>query len=138
IQINGLGHRVVGVMKPDFQCLSESTALWLPMTDPITTDDRSSRDLMVVGRLRDAADTPQLQAQAAFLATQLAAEHPDNDAGWQFSITGTIPVRRDEAIVLALVVLLPFLFLELRAPISQTSSRLGLSAVNVRSQCGSH
>jgi putative ABC transport system permease protein len=111
IQINGLEHRVVGVMKPEFQYLSESTALWLPMKDPITTDDRGSRELIVVGRLRNTADTPQLQAQAALLATQLAAEHPDNDAGWQFSITGTIPVRRDEAIVLAFVVLLPFLVL---------------------------
>jgi predicted permease len=111
IEINGLAHRVIGVMRPEFQYLSESTALWLPMKDPVTADDRSSRDLIVVGRIRSAGDMPQLRAQAALLATQLAAEHPDNDAGWQFSLTGTIPVRRDEAIVLALIVLLPFLVL---------------------------
>src|SRR5262249_46203956 len=48
---------------------------------------------------------------AAVLAGQLASEHPDTNAGWQFNVTSSIPVRRDEAIVLTLVVLLPFLVL---------------------------
>ena len=51
IDINGLTHRVIGVMKPDFQYLSEGTALWLPMKDPATTDDRTARGLLAVGRI---------------------------------------------------------------------------------------
>jgi putative ABC transport system permease protein len=111
IQINGVAHKVIGVMKPEFQYLSEGTALWLPRKEPTTADDRSSRDFITVGRLRHPGDLSQLQAQASVLANQLAAEHPDTDAGWQMNVTRAIPVRNDEAIVLGLVVLLPSLVL---------------------------
>jgi putative ABC transport system permease protein len=111
IEINGVAHRIIGVMKPDFQYLSEDTGLWLPIKDPASTDDRSERGLMAVGRLRRLEDMPQLQVQLAALSTQLAAEHAQTDAGWQFNITNTVPVRRDEAIVLALVIVLPVLVL---------------------------
>jgi putative ABC transport system permease protein len=111
IEINDVVHQVVGVMKPDFVYLSEGTSVWLPMKDPVTTDDRNARALIAVGRLRRLDDMPQLQAQATALASQLATEHPDTHTGWQFSVTGAIPVRGDEGLVLALIILLPFFVL---------------------------
>ena len=111
VEINGLRHKIIAVMKPDFQYLSEGTAMWVAMRDPSPTDDRTARDLLVVGRLRDLGDAPQVQAQAASLAQQLSAEYPNTDAGWNFTVTGPIPVRSGEAFVLGLIVFLPFLVL---------------------------
>src|SRR5262245_24861229 len=111
LEINGLRYKIIGVMKPDFQYLSDGVAVWVPMKDPSPADDRTSRHLIVIGRLQSLGDMPKVQAQAASLAEQLSAEHPNTNAGWNFNVTGPIPVRSGEVVVLGLIVLLPFLVL---------------------------
>jgi predicted permease len=111
IQINGVSHRIAGVMKPKFQYLLPDVALWIPMKDPTPAADRVSHDLIVVGRLFKAGDAPRLNAEATVIAQQLASEHPGTDAGWQFSTTPAIPVRPQERVVLALIIGLPVVML---------------------------
>ncbi|MGH9868103.1 MAG: ABC transporter permease [Candidatus Polarisedimenticolia bacterium] len=94
LTLNGQPHTVVGVMPPDFQ-YPPGRELWAPRS-PRDSDRqiRGGSYIKVVGRLKPGVTPGGAQAEMSSLAQQLAAEHPDTNAG-----VGAVVVPLREALV---------------------------------------
>ena len=93
VQLNGQSYTVVGVMPPTFKFppafsatttseeLISNADLWVPLT----TDDvpliRNIRNLKMIGRLKAGVAPQQAQAEINSIASRLAREYPDVNAG---------------------------------------------------------
>ena len=93
VQLNGQSYTVVGVMPPTFKFppafsatttseeLISNADLWVPLT----TDDvpliRNIRNLKMIGRLPAGVAPQQAQAEINSIASRLAREYPDVNAG---------------------------------------------------------
>ena len=93
VQLNGQSYTVVGVMPPTFKFppafsatttseeLISNADLWVPLT----TDDvpliRNIRNLKMIGRLQAGVAPQQAQAEINSIASRLAREYPDVNAG---------------------------------------------------------
>jgi predicted permease len=80
IELDGLMHRVIGVMPEGF-AFPWRTDVWMPLA-PSPTYHRGDRRLDVVARLAPGVTPMQAGAELASIARQIAAEHPDVNAGW--------------------------------------------------------
>jgi len=81
IQLNHQAYTVVGVMPAEFGHPSSATALWVPLTLGDLITDRKTHVLRLVARLKNGVTLERAQAEMDALARQLAAEHPDSNAG---------------------------------------------------------
>jgi putative ABC transport system permease protein len=93
VQLNGQSYTVVGVMPPTFKFppafsatttseeLISNADLWVPLT----TDDvpliRNIRNLKMISRLKAGVAPQQAQAEINSIASRLAGEYPDVNAG---------------------------------------------------------
>ena len=98
VQLNGQSYTVVGVMPPTFKFppafsakttseeLISNADLWVPLT----TDDvpliRNIRNLKMIGRLKAGVAPQQAQAEINSIASRLAREYPDVNAGLESDI----------------------------------------------------
>jgi hypothetical protein len=86
ITLNDRTFTIVGVMTPGFRGISFDTDLWVPMmmvsltASPTTFDDRASRWLGAIGRLRPGATLESAQRDLDGVATRLAASYPGTNA----------------------------------------------------------
>ena len=86
VQLNGESHTVVGVMKPGFRFL-EDAELWVPLAvDPANLPPQ--HNYFVIGRLKPGASLDSARSQMSAIATQLASEVPDTNAGWTVAVKG--------------------------------------------------
>jgi putative ABC transport system permease protein len=82
IQLNHQPYTVVGVMPSEFAHPSSWQALWTPLALPSDSfSDRKIHALRVLGRLKAGVSLERTQAEMDAIASQLAREYPDNDAG---------------------------------------------------------
>ena len=93
VQLNGQSYTVIGVMPPTFKfppAFSVKTASEEPISNadlwvPLTTDDvpliRNIRNLKMIGRLKAGVAPQQAQAEINSIASRLAREYPDVNAG---------------------------------------------------------
>jgi putative ABC transport system permease protein len=100
VYLNAQALTVIGVMPASFQGLQpqffskEGLAYWLPLGQrgarsgllPDWSTDRSRRGLTVLARLRPGVTLAQAQARADLLATTLAREFPDTNAGLNLKV----------------------------------------------------
>ncbi|HEU5451898.1 MAG TPA: ABC transporter permease [Terriglobales bacterium] len=81
--------RVVGVMPAGFQ-YRDDVQLWVPLeANPILADSRRRtvvRFLTLVGAAKPGLGLDQVQREMSGIAAQLAAEHPDTNAGWGINV----------------------------------------------------
>lgn len=83
VDLDGIGHRVVGVMGADFN-FPAGAALWIPLVaDP--EFPRDDRRLEVVGRLRLGATLERGSSELRRLAEDLSLKHSGN-AGWSANV----------------------------------------------------
>jgi putative ABC transport system permease protein len=86
IKLDGIPHAVVGVMAPEFEFPTATRAdAWLPLIfDPkdLHGASRRARSLMVVGRLAPDATAAAAQTELATIASRIAAEYAESNAGW--------------------------------------------------------
>ncbi|MGE0041242.1 MAG: ABC transporter permease [Vicinamibacterales bacterium] len=89
VSVEGRDWRVVGVMPPDFAVPDQTATFWAPWDMPMSYrprfpngPPRDARFLRVVGRLKAGMSLGGAQARMEGLASGLAAEHPDTNAGW--------------------------------------------------------
>jgi len=82
IQLNHQPYTVVGVMPAEFAHPSSRTALWTPLAvPPDFFADRKMHTLRVIARLRGGVTVKRAQSEMDALASQLAREYPESDAG---------------------------------------------------------
>jgi len=86
IQLDTVPYTVVGVMSPAFEFpTSTKVEAWTPLTfDPKDMHGRSrrARSLTVVGRIAEDSTPQQAQQEVSVLASRIAAEFKDSNAGW--------------------------------------------------------
>jgi len=86
---------IIGVMPPGFSYPPGGTDLWHPMTIDHPDDYLNEhRFIRVIGRLKPGISVATAQARMDLLEKQIAAEHPDTDAGNQ---TAVEPLRQEVA-----------------------------------------
>lgn len=91
IMLDGVGHTVVGVMTPEIELgnLSEID-LWTPVAHVADAEDRSLRDVMVIGRLAHGQTLDNVVAEMETVGQRLAVDHPTSHEGWS---TKVLPLR---------------------------------------------
>jgi predicted permease len=86
LTVQGRAYTVVGVMPPEFRYPAPRTDVWLPRSvlsaAEIGENVRNQRFLDVLGRLRPGVTPEQGQSALDVVASGLAAQHPDTNAGW--------------------------------------------------------
>src|SRR5262245_60072355 len=84
VTLNGTPYTVIGFMPAGFQH-PQSSDLWTPLRlnslDANQANDRSFRNLRVVGRLKSGVTLEQAQMEMSRIARSLADRHPDTNAG---------------------------------------------------------
>jgi len=83
LELDGVVHRVVGVMPADFEFLSPSIAIYKPLgMEPVDRERRGARYLGAVARLAPGVSLAQASASVAARAAAVAAAHPETNRGW--------------------------------------------------------
>src|SRR5687768_10577595 len=86
VLLDAVPFTVVGVMPPVFEFpTSTNVEVWTPLAfDPKDMHGRSrrARSLIVVGRIAPGATPRQAQEELGLLASRIAAEFKDSNAGW--------------------------------------------------------
>jgi predicted permease len=91
ITLNAKPYTVIGVMPPDFN-YPPQTELWMPLAiPPHMTGDYEHHYIRVMGRLKSGISPAEAQTRMVALEHQIAAAHPDFDAGNEVVVE---PLRR--------------------------------------------
>ena len=91
VRLSGFEFPVVGVMPPEFQFPAADVQIWTPlrMTER-RVQDRQSRYLYAVGRLKTGVSLRSAQAEMDAVTAALASEHPDQNRDWGVRL---VPLR---------------------------------------------
>jgi len=91
ITLDAKSYIVIGVMPPAFN-YPPLTELWMPLAiSPAIAGDYEHRYIRVIGRLKPGISPKQAQLRMSLLERQIAAQHPETDAGNE---TWIQPVRQ--------------------------------------------
>jgi len=86
ITLDAKAFTVIGVMPPDFN-YPPKTELWMPMSvSPAISGDYEHRYIRVMGRLKSGVSVATAQTRMDALERQIAAQHPQTDAGNETSV----------------------------------------------------
>ncbi len=81
ITLNAKPYTVIGVMSPDFN-YPPQTEVWMPLAlSPTSSSDYEHHYIHVIGRLKPGISPAEAQTRMIMLERQIAAAHPDADAG---------------------------------------------------------
>ena len=81
ITLDSKAYTVVGVMPPPFNYPTQ-TDLWMPLSfSPSASGDYEHRYVRTLGRLKSGISVAQAQLRMNTLEQQIAAQHPETDAG---------------------------------------------------------
>ena len=81
VTLNAKSYTVIGVMPTDF-AYPPKTELWMPLyLSPAVASDYEHRFIRVMGRLKSGVSVTEAQARINALERQIAAQHPQTDAG---------------------------------------------------------
>jgi predicted permease len=94
VYVEGRDWRVIGVMPEDFVVPDPSAAFWAPWDMGVSYrgprfphgPPRDARFLRVVGRMKAGMSIEGAAARMQTLASGLASEHPDTNAGWSIRL----------------------------------------------------
>jgi putative ABC transport system permease protein len=86
VDISGRPYTIVGVMPASFHPLPASLVgkhaeLYRPVAEKHDENERASRHLRAIARLKPGVTTAQAQAEIGLLARRQAAQHPESDKG---------------------------------------------------------
>ncbi|RPI49662.1 MAG: hypothetical protein EHM55_23230, partial [Acidobacteria bacterium] len=94
IYVEGHEWRVIGVMPEDFAVPDATAAFWAPWDMPVSYrprfpggPPRDARFLRVVGRMKAGMSIEGAAARMQALASGLASENPDTNAGWSIQLS---------------------------------------------------
>jgi putative ABC transport system permease protein len=87
ITLNGNSYTVVGIMPADFRFGGSATDIWSPTAfDAKAAQQHGSHYVAVIGRLRPGVSVEQARAEMSAIAERLAAQYPDQLAGWNVKV----------------------------------------------------
>lgn len=90
VSVSGQKYTVVGVMPDDFD-YPLSTDIWTPLIlDPAERQDRSNRNLMVLGLLKPSVSSAAARMEAAAIGSRLAADYPSANENRSLEV---VPLR---------------------------------------------
>jgi putative ABC transport system permease protein len=86
VNLGGRPYTIVGVMPADFRPLPSSLVdpqgqFYRPVAEPPNEEERSSRHLRSIARLKQGVTLQQAQAEMSVIASRLEREHPTTNAG---------------------------------------------------------
>jgi putative ABC transport system permease protein len=81
IKLNGKPHAVIGVMPPRFS-FPQAQKVWIPLGPNAATDNRDSRYLFALGRLKSGVDLARTRGELVSIASELSAQYPSTNDGW--------------------------------------------------------
>ena len=95
VHVEGRDWRVIGVMPEDFMVPDATAAFWAPWDMRVSYrgerfpngPPRDARFLRVVGRMKAGMSIQGAEARMQTLASGLASEHPDTNAGWSIRLS---------------------------------------------------
>ena len=94
VYVEGRDWRVIGVMPEDFAVPDAAAAFWAPWDMRVSYrprfpngPPRDARFLRVVGRMKAGMSIEGAEARMQTLASGLASEHPDTNAGWSIRLS---------------------------------------------------
>ncbi len=95
VYVEGRDWRVIGVMPEDFAVPDAAAAFWAPWDMRVSYrgprfphgPPRDARFLRVVGRMKAGMSIEGAEARMQTLASGLASEHPDTNAGWSVRLS---------------------------------------------------
>src|SRR5262245_61514438 len=93
IDLDGRPHTVVGVARADFysaHIFATQPGLFVPMTLAEARQDRSTRDLLVYGRLAPGRTIAAARAAMTAVSARIAKQYPDSEDRWSVSV---VPLR---------------------------------------------
>ena len=82
IILDGVAHRVIGVMPPRFLVPGTPAQAWTPLSLEGASPDHSNRYLRVLARLAPDATLEAARAELDVIAARIAAQHPAESGGW--------------------------------------------------------
>ena len=84
ITLDGKGYTVVGVMPSGFEFPpdNKNVDMWVPLTIGAANTERASRQLQVIGRLKDGISEQQTRMELDTISQRLAAQYTEANAGW--------------------------------------------------------
>ena len=92
IELNDRPYTVIGVMPPTFAMPAFAT-LWTPLVwEPVERSVRGEHHFLAVARLKRGVTVEGAQAQLQTIATRLAEQYPEDDAGWGAKV---VPMREE-------------------------------------------
>ena len=95
INLSGVPHTVVGVMRPDFQYPRRDIQIWTPLTlDPAELRARLGNNFMAVARLKPGVGLAAAQGEIDTIARRLDLEFPTPN-GVTFNGVGVFPLLED-------------------------------------------
>ena len=81
VTLDAKSYTVIGVMPAEFN-YPPQTELWMPLSiSPAVSGDYEHRYIRVVGRLKPSVSVAEAQVRMNALERQIAAQHPETDAG---------------------------------------------------------
>src|SRR5262245_676063 len=92
VTLDGQSHTIVGVAPAGFQFPDEATEIWKPIAFTAiqsSENERGSRYLSVIARMKPGVTSGQAQADMASLAQRMQQQHPMNyraDSGWGVTV----------------------------------------------------
>ena len=91
IMLDGRAHTIVGIMTPEIEIgnLSEFD-VWTPLAHTGDAEDRTLRNVMVIGRLAPGNDLANVTAEMETIAERQALDHPATNEGWSIRV---LPLR---------------------------------------------
>jgi len=93
IDLDARPYTVIGVMRPDFYSAHIFTVqpdLWIPTAIEAERADRTTRDVLVYGRLGAGQSIETAQAAMRVVAARIASAHADTDDRWSVAL---VPLR---------------------------------------------
>jgi len=93
IDLDGQPHTVVGVLRPDFysaHAFATQPDLWVPSPFISLREQRTTRDILVYGRISTGLSLTTAQSTMAAVAAGVAADHPATSRGWGINL---VPLR---------------------------------------------
>jgi len=93
IDLDARPYTVIGVMRPDFYSAHIFTVqpdLWIPTAIEAERADRTTRDVLVYGRLGSGQSIETAQAAMRVVAARIAGAHADTDDRWSIAL---VPLR---------------------------------------------
>ena len=88
LQLNGINHRVVGVMPRSFAFPSRRTEVWAPLSlDEQAWANRGSHQYQVLGRLKPDTTLAQAHEQMASIAAGIERQYPKEQTGRSVRLT---------------------------------------------------